>query len=67
MPAPRAPRRRSLIDQLDSAIAAEARAAAMRDLHGADAERACDALIAADSGGDQREHLKDVRRALRWV
>jgi hypothetical protein len=60
--------RRKLIDMLDSAIVAENRAAELRALHGSGAERVCDALIATRRMNDpQVEHLKDVRRALRWV
>jgi hypothetical protein len=64
----RAPMRRKLIDMLESAIAAELSAAELRKLHGSDAEMACDALIDNRGGDDpQIEHLKDVRRALRWT
>jgi hypothetical protein len=60
--------RRKLIDMLESAIAAEKRAAELRTMHGSGAERVCDALIAdGGSASPQVEHLKDVRRALRWV
>jgi hypothetical protein len=60
--------RRNLIDMLEGAIAAEKHAAELRKDHGSGAERVCDALIAGRCNNDpQIEHLKDVRRALRWA
>jgi hypothetical protein len=60
--------RRKLIHMLEGAIAAEERAADLRRAHGSRAEQTCDALIADRLNTDpQIEHLKDVRRALRWV
>ena len=60
--------RRKMIDMLQDAIAAEGRAAELRQVYGPGAERICDALIAARRNGDPEvEQLKDVRRALRWV
>jgi hypothetical protein len=53
---------------LESVIVAEQRAAELRQAHGLGAEQACDALIADHrQTGPQIAHLKDVRRALRWV
>jgi hypothetical protein len=63
-----APMRRKLIHMLESAIAAEERAAELRKAHGSGAEQACDALIADRRNTDpQIAHLQDVRRTLRWV
>lgn len=60
--------RRRLIETLEAVIAAERLAAEMRSSHGRGAEQICDTLIAeARSGEVEREHLQDVRRALRWV
>lgn len=60
--------RRRLIETLEAVIAAERRAAEMRRSHGRGAEQVCDALLADIHGGwVDREHLQDVRRALRWV
>lgn len=60
--------RRRLIETLEAVIAAERLASEMRRSHGQGAEHVCDALIAdARSGEVEREHLQDVRRALRWV
>jgi hypothetical protein len=68
MDAKRAAKRRRLIDMLESAIAAEEQAAVLRKIHGFGAERVCDALIAGHCNSVvEIEHLKDVRRALRWV
>ncbi len=59
---------RKLLDMLHEAIAAERYAVELRDVYGSRAEHVCDALIATRSDDDQdSEHLKDVRRALRWV
>jgi hypothetical protein len=64
----RAPTRRKLIDVLAGMMAAEEHAALLRKDHGPGAEGVCDGLIAAQrNNGLKAEHLKDVRRALRWV
>jgi hypothetical protein len=60
--------RRKLTEVLEDVIAAEGRAAELRRIYGDGAERVCDALIAGRARRDPEiEHLKDVRRALRWV
>lgn len=60
--------RKRLIEALEGVIAAEQLAAEMRRIYGAYAEEHCDALIGERPKRDaEREHLEDVRRALRWV
>lgn len=59
---------RRLIEILESIVAAEARALQLRKTYGLGAERFCDGLIANRAARDpEREWLKDVRRALRWL
>jgi hypothetical protein len=60
--------RRRLIDTLANVIAAERYAAELRQVYGSGAERVCEALLASHGTKDPEvEHLRDVRRALRWV
>jgi hypothetical protein len=60
--------RRKMIEALQDVIMAEGRAAELRKIYGAGAESVCDALLAGRRSGDPEvQHLKDVRRALRWV
>ena len=60
--------RRKMIETLQGVIAAEGRAAELRKIYGSGAERVCDALLAGRRNNDPEvEHLKDVRRALRWL
>lgn len=60
--------RKRLIDALQDVIAAEQLAAVLRRAYGAGAEAHCDGLIHGRAARDPtREHLEDVRRALRWV
>jgi hypothetical protein len=60
--------RRRLIETLEAVIAAENLACELRKSHGQAAEKVCDALIAeAQIGKGEREVLRDVRRALRWL
>lgn len=60
--------RRRLIDTLEAVIAAERLAAELRRAHGLRAEQICDAMLVAGAGDEvDRESLRDVRRALRWV
>jgi hypothetical protein len=59
---------RKLINVLEDVIVAEGRAAELRKIYGDGAERVCDALLATRRNNDPEvEHLKDVRRALRWL
>jgi hypothetical protein len=60
--------RRRLIDTLEAVIAAERLAAELRRTHGRRAEQICDAMLVTGPGDEvDRESLRDVRRALRWV
>ena len=60
--------RRKLINVLEDVIAAEGRAVELRKIYGDGAERVCDALMSSRHSNDpEMEHLKDVRRALRWL
>jgi len=59
---------RRLIDTLEAVIAAERLAAELRCTHGRRAEQICDAMLVTGPGDEvDRESLRDVRRALRWV
>jgi hypothetical protein len=59
---------RKLTEVLQDVIAAEGRAAELRRIYGDGAERVCDALMAGRRAKDPEvEHLRDVRRALRWL
>ena len=57
-----------LIDALEDVIAAEHAAAELRRAYGSGAEKHCDALMHGRAPRDPtREHLEDIRRALKWV
>lgn len=59
---------RRLIEMFESMLAAEERASALRNAYGAGAERVLQGLIEKRPAHDpERESLKDVGRALRWL
>lgn len=60
--------RKRLVETLQDVIAAEQEAAELRRSYGVGAEAYCDSLMQAYAkNAPEREHLQDVRRALRWV
>jgi hypothetical protein len=58
---------RRLIETLIDVIEAEREAADLRKTHGLSAEEHCARMVNRAKSDSEREHLKDVRRALRWI
>jgi hypothetical protein len=58
---------RRLIETLVDVIEAERMAAHLRKVHGRSAEEHCAGMAECAKSEAEREHLADVRRALRWV